>query len=69
MDDKEKLLGILEILFRYLKVILGITITFYPFKYGSPFDEIISILGILVILTSGIKITFRPDSLPVVKPN
>jgi len=60
---------LLEILFKYLKVVLGVTITFYSFNYGSPFDEIITILGVLIILTSGIKIEFCHDSLPVVKPD
>lgn len=60
---------ILEILFKYLKIILGIIVTFYQFNYGSPFDEFITILGILIILTSGIKIEFKHNSLPIIKPN
>ena len=65
MDER---IWLLEILLRYLKVILGIIITFYPFNYGSLFDEIITILGILIILTSGIKVAFQPDSRTVIKP-
>ncbi len=60
---------LLGILFKYLKVVLGILIVFYQFNFGSPFDEIITILGVLIILTSGIKIEFRHDSLPVIKPD
>jgi len=66
MDDNK--IELLEVLFKYLKVALGVIITFYPFNYGFLFDEIITILGVLIILTSGIRVAFHHDLRSVVRP-
>lgn len=66
MDDNKKWL--VEIIFRYIKLIFGIIVTFFPFSFQSPIKEIMISLGILIVLTSGIKIQFSPHSLPVVRP-
>ena len=66
MDGK---IYLLEILFGYIKMFTGFIVMFYPFDYGSPFDEVITFLGILIVITSGIKVEFKHDFSSVVKPN
>ena len=58
----------LRVILGYLKAILGTIITFYNFNITSPYNEIIKILGICIIMTSGIKIKFFQDFKPVTKP-
>ncbi|MAG01876.1 hypothetical protein CMI42_00925 [Candidatus Pacearchaeota archaeon] len=64
----DKKIQLLEIFFKYLRITLGVVITFYEFNYGTPFNEIITVIGLLIILTSGIKVAFTYDQSTVVKP-
>ena len=46
--------------FKVIKFFVGIVITFFPFNFGSPFKEIITALGALIILSAGIEVRFSP---------
>jgi len=68
MDDEKKRWWA-DMIFRYAKLVAGVFITFFPFNLTYPFKEIITILGVLVVLSAGIEIEFRHRDLPVIKPS
>lgn len=57
------------LIFLYLRVIAGIIIMFYPFGASSPWKEIIILIGGLIILTSGIKVSFSNIFKEISKPS
>ncbi len=59
----------MRILLGYLKLTLGTIITFYNFGFNSPYEEILHVLGVLVMVTSGLKIKFIQDFETIVKPS
>lgn len=67
MEDKKINWAI--IIFMYLKLIGGIIIVFYPFTLKFPFSEIIRVGGMIIALTSGLKVKFFPDFSGVIKPS
>ena len=47
------------VVFFYIRLIMGLIIAFYPWTYEFPVDAIFNGLGILIMLTSGISISFK----------
>ncbi len=60
VEKKSKGLSWATMIFIYVKAVMGLLIFFYSGSVIniSPYKEISSILGVAVILTSGVQITF-----------
>lgn len=44
--------------FKVTKFISGLVITFFPFGFDTPFNEIMTGLGALIIVSAGIDVKF-----------